>query len=799
MYSAFPPIVIDLYRGDDMADQPLIQHLQRLIFEHRPAVIAVFAVITVLMGWFATHLRIDAGFAKMIPLQHQYMKTFVKYRDEFGGANRVLIAIMSTDGDIFTPAFFETLKAATDEVFFISGVDRSRVKSLFTPNVRFTEVVVGGISGGNVVPAEFQPTDEGLARVRENILKAGIIGRLVANDFSGAIIYAELLEFDPNTGQRLDFVAVARELEDKVRDKFSSGFTQQQFDIRIIGFAKIVGDIADSAARIILFLVISFWIIALLLYLYSASVRMTMMILACYVIAVIWQLGTLTLLGYGIDPMLLPVPFLIGAICVSHGVQMVSAARAEIFNGADAQSAARESFRRLAVPGAVALVSDTAGFITILLIDIGIIREMAITASLGVAVILFTNLILLPVLLSYFTGEERYREKLHHRAEVLAPLWHALSMVAKRGPATVVLVFAAGLLVLGLWKGAEVKIGDLHHGVPELRPDSRYNIDASVIADRFSIGVDVLTVFVETVPEGCIKYEFMDAIDEFAWYVSNLPGVVSTQTLPMIAKVINSGWNEGSLKWRVLPRNQHALVQATSPVDTSSGLLNRDCSVMPVLMYTQDHKAETIERIVDAVKNYDVKHGHQDLRFRLAGGNVAVMAATNEAVREAQFPMLLYVFSAIILLCLLSFRTVTGTLCIVIPLILVSLLAYALMSWLGIGLKVNTLPVVALGVGIGVDYGIYIFSRFQSLLDEGNEIAEAYFTTLAITGVSVIVTGCTLAMGVAAWIFSPLQLQADMGILLTFMFLMNMLGAILLLPALACWLIHKKTRVPSSG
>jgi predicted RND superfamily exporter protein len=408
-------------------------------------------------------------------------------------------------------------------------------------------------------------------------------------------------------------------------------------------------------------------------------------------------------------------------------------------------------------------------------------------------------LILLPVLLSYFTGEERYCEKLHHRAEVLAPLWHALSMVAKRGPATVVLVFAAGLLLLGLWKGAEVKIGDLHHGVPELRPDSRYNIDASVIADRFSIGVDVLTVFVETVPEGCIKYEFMDAIDEFAWYVSNLPGVVSTQTLPMIAKVINSGWNEGSLKWRVLPRNQHALVQATSPVDTSSGLLNRDCSVMPVLMYTQDHKAETIERIVDAVKNYDVKHGHQDLRFRLAGGNVAVMAATNEAVREAQFPMLVYVFSAIILLCLLSFRTVTGTLCIVIPLILVSLLAYALMSWLGIGLKVNTLPVVALGVGIGVDYGIYIFSRFQSLLDEGNEIAEAYFTTLAITGMSVIVTGCTLAMGVAAWIFSPLQLQADMGILLTFMFLMNMLGAILLLPALACWLIHKKTRVPSSG
>ncbi len=776
-----------------------VRHLQRLIFGYRPVIITVFAVITVLMGWFATHLRIDAGFAKMFPLQHQYMQTFVKYREEFGGANRVLIAIMSKDGDIFTPAFFETLKAATDEVFFISGVDRSRVKSLFTPNVRFTEVVVGGISGGNVVPAEFQPTDEGLAQVRENILKAGIIGRLVANDFSGAIIYAELLEFSPDTGQRLDFVTVARELEQKVRDKFSKDFTQQQFDIHIIGFAKIVGDIADSALRILVFLAISFLIIAFLLYLYSASARMTMMILACAAISVIWQLGTLKLLGFGIDPMLLPVPFLIGAICVSHGVQMVSAVRAEIYNGADAQAAARESFRRLAVPGTVALASDTIGFITIMLIDIGIIREMAITASLGVAVIVFTNLILLPVLISYFTGEERLRKKLYRRAEVMASLWRTLSMVATRGPATAVLVVAAGLLILGLWKGTDVKIGDLHHGVPELRPNSRYNVDAAVIADRFSIGVDVLTVFVETVPEACIKYEYMDAIDRFAWHLANVPGVLSVQTLPMIAKVINAGWNEGSPKWRVLPRNQHALVQATSPVDTSSGLLNRDCSVMPVLMYTEDHKAETIERIVDVVKQYDEKHGNQNLRFRLAGGNVAVMAATNEAVKEAQFPMLLYVFSAIILLCLLSFRTITGTLCIVIPLILVSMLAYALMSWLEIGLKVNTLPVVALGVGIGVDYGIYIFSRFQSLLNEGQEIADAYFTTLAITGVSVIVTGCTLAIGVAAWIFSPLQLQADMGILLTFMFLMNMLGAILLLPALACWMFHKQSGVQSSA
>ena len=768
--------------------------LERMIFDHRVLVIAVFVLITVIMAWFTTHLRIDAGFTKLLPLQHPYMQKFVKYRDEFGGANRVLIAIMVKDGDIFTREFFDTLKAATDEVFFLPGVDRSRVKSLFTPNVRFTEVVVGGIQAGNVVPADFKPTSVGLAKVRENVLKAGIVGRLVANDFSGAIISAELLEFNPNTGAHLNYVDVAHQLENKIRRKFEQGFNQGNFDIHIIGFAKVVGDITDGAGRVIFFFVVAFLITAMLLYLYSSSFAITFILLFCSLLAVIWQMGLLPLLGFGLDPMSILVPFLVFAIGVSHGVQMISAVRAELFMGGTMEQAARNSFRKLLLPGAVALISDTIGFVTILLIDIGIIREMAITASLGVAVIIFTNLVLLPVLVSYLKGEDAYRAKLKRRAEAMSGFWHRLSAVARPGPAVVVCVICAGLFIFGLVQGTQVKIGDLHSGVPELRPESRYNLDTKAITEKFSIGVDVLTVFVETVAEGCIKHDVMTAIDTFAWQISNQPGVQSVLTLPQIAKVINAGWNEGNLKWRVLPRNPQSLVQATSPIETSSGLINKDCSVIPVLVFTTDHKAKTISGIVRAIKDFDAKSGSDRIRYQLAGSNVGVMAATNEAVEAAQFPMLFYVFTAIIVLCLLSFRSLAGTVCIIVPLALVSLLAYALMSYLQIGLKVNTLPVVALGVGIGVDYGIYIFSRFQELLREGLSIRDAYNKTLTITGFSVIFTGCTLAVGVATWIFSPLQFQADMGILLTFMFLMNMLGAIFLLPALAVWLLKPAHR-----
>lgn len=763
--------------------------LENLIFGHRRAVIVLFVLLTVFMGYQASHLRIDAGFAKMLPLKHEYMQTYVQYRDEFGGANRVLIALKVREGDIFTPEFFNTLRAVTDDVFFIPGVDRTRVSSLFTPNVRFTEVVEDGISGGNVIPADFSNTPEGLAKVRDNVLKSGYVGRLVANDFTAAIVSAELLEINPNTGERLDYIDVANQLE-AIRQKYSSDAIGLAFDYHIIGFAKVIGDIASGAARVVLFFLIAFIITAIFVYIYSQSFQLTVIPLACATIAVIWQLGLLTVLGYGIDPMSILVPFLVFAIGVSHGVQMISAHGAEVFTGASSLEAARAAFRRLLVPGAVALLTDTIGFITILFIEIRMIQEMAITAALGVGVIIFTNLALVPVLLSYVRHDEIYPLKLRRRHRHVEPLWRFLSRFASRRGAAPVLAVALVLLVGGWWKARQVKIGDLHPGVPELHSHSRYNIDTDMITSHFSIGVDLLTVIVETVPQGCTNYDIVTTIDRFEWHMRNVPGVQSVVGLPTVAKIITSGWNEGSLKWRTIPRDPSMLAQAVTYIDTSTGLLNSDCSVMPVLIFTTDHKAETIDRIVAEIKRFRAEHGSEDVQFRLATGNVGVMAATNETVAAAQFPILVGVFAAVILLCLITFRSVRATLCIILPLGLVSLLAYALMAFLEIGLKVSTLPVAALGVGIGVDYGIYIFSRLRSFGGD-IDLIEAYRRTLTITGNGVIFTGLTLAVGVGTWIFSPLKFQADMGILLTFLFLFNMLGAILLLPAIAAVLFKR--------
>jgi predicted RND superfamily exporter protein len=369
----------------------------------------------------------------------------------------------------------------------------------------------------------------------------------------------------------------------------------------------------------------------------------------------------------------------------------------------------------------------------------------------------------------------------------------------KPKPSMVIIVVSFAVGAWAFYRSSEVHIGDTQAGVPELRADSRYNRDTQVITSKFSIGVDILSVIVETVPDGGVDHEVVTLMDEFEGHIREVPGVQSVVSLPAMAKVVNAGYSEGSLKWRILPRNKDTLAQSVGHIDTSTGLLNANSSVMPILIFLADHKAETLRAVTDAVKAFAAAHPSPKAKFLLASGNAGVMAATNEVVAAAEKPILLWVFGAVIALCLIAFRSIRAALCIVLPLAIVSYLTYVVMIYLEIGLKTSTLPVVALGVGIGVDYGIYIFARLHSDLKAGEYFEDAMFAALKDTGAAVVFTGLTLAIGVSTWVFSNLKFQADMGLLLTFMFLVNMVGAIFLLPAMARWFWRHhtgRTQVP---
>ena len=766
----------------------LTHRIEDLVFRHRPLIIAVFALASLALSVSATRLEINAGFDKHLPGSHPFMNVFSKYQDEFGGANRLLIAVRARTGDIFSAPFLSRLREVTDAVFFLPGVNKASVRSLFTPNVRFIEVVRGGFTGGTIVPHNYRGSDEDLKRVRANVLKAGLVGRLVANDLSAAMVTAELVEVDPHTGERLDYMEVAHLLEERVRAPHTSPDTE----IHIIGFAKLAGDLADGEGNVLAFFLIALVLSSIPVYLFTQSGQYTGLLFLCSLMAVVWTLGLLSLFGFAIDPMSILVPFLVLAIGLSHGVQVAGATGAAICTGATRLEAARAASRRLAIPGTVALASDGAGFLTMLIIDVPLIRDLALTMSIGVGTILFTNLLLLPVLMSYIRHGSAYGERLRISAQTRAPLWDRLSRPASWPMSGVTLLLALGVLGAGLYYARDHAIGDVHQGVPELRPESRYNRDSAAITRLFAVGVDVFTVIAETQPDACIDFALLDRIDDFATRIAQLPGVRSTLSLPEVARRINAGFNEGHPKWRILPRNTTTLVQTTGQIETGSGLLNADCSVMPILIFTADHRAETIDRVVAVATAYADRYNDETIRFRLAAGNLGVMAATNDLVRNAEFEMLLWIYCAVSVLCLLAFRSIRGTLCVVLPLALVSTLTFALMALLDIGLKISTMPVAALGVGIGVDYGIYLFSDVKRRFDAGTSLAGAFRQTLETTGNAIMFIGLTLALGVSTWIFSDLQYQADMGLLLAFMFLANMAGAVLLVPALA-WLFHRES------
>ena len=765
---------------------------ERLIFNFRPFLLVLFVLATAFLSYKATQIKADTSFLKMIPGEHPFIQNMVDNLDNLGAAGTpIQIAVESTNGEIFDKEYMETLKLISDEVFYLPGVDRRSLESLWTPNVRWSEVTEEGFEGGPVLPNSYDGSEVKLNEFRSNILRSGRVGSLVSDNFKSSIVQATLFDRDPDTGAQLDYADFSKKLEEKVRDKFQN----ENVKIHIIGVSKLIGDLTEGGKEIPWYFLYAFMITMVLLFWYTRCWVGAIAPLICSVIAVFWQLGILVCLGYGMSAYSMLVPFLVFAIGVSHGIQIINAISIEQADGASAEVASRKAFRVLYVAGMTALVSDGIGFLTLLMIDIEAIKELAYAASIGIAVIVLTNLVLLPIIMSYVGMTKAGIEHVNEKNKAHPVLLEKISYFAHPKVARVSIVLALVGFAIGLVGGNNLQVGDLDPGAPELRPDSRYNLDNKFISENYTVSSDMFIIMVNTPKDECSTYENVEAIDRFGWVMENVEGVQSSVSFSFVIRQVLTGFNEGSLKWNTIPRDQQAINSTFFQIPNQ--LVNTDCSFAPIVLFLEDHKAETLKRVVAAAEKFIDENPMKNMTFSLATGNAGVEAATNDVIAKAQSQMLMVIYAVVIVLIFISFTSISAVACIVIPLALTSALCQALMAYLGIGIKVATLPVIALGVGIGVDYGIYIYGRLETYLKQGMGLQEAYLNTLKTTGKAVALTGVALAIGVGTWIFSPIKFQADMGKLLTFMFLWNMVGAIWLLPALAHFLIkpekmHKK-------
>jgi len=759
--------------------------VERLLFNHRALVVVLCLLLSAAFAYQATHLRLSAAFEKMIPVDHPYIQNYFKYRAQLGeGGNTLRIALQVKQGSIYDAQYLETLKQINDELFLLDGVDRPYMKSLWTPATRWIGVTEDGFDGGPVIPDDYDGSATSLERVRQNVERSGEIGRLVAANQRSSVILLPLQDT-----ATIDYQQLSERLE-ALRHKYEG----PNLSIAITGFAKVVGDLMEGLRLMQAFFLGTLGICALMLLWYTRCVRSTLLVLGCSLVAVIWLLGLLPTLGYDLDPYSILVPFLVFAIGLSHGAQKMNGIMQDIGRGADKLVAARFTFRRLFLTGAMALMADAVGFAVLMIIHIPVIQDLAVTATLGVMVLVLTNLVLLPILLSY-TGVSRRAAQREALAEQQAlgdggqrhALWAFLDRFTGRKWASLAILVAALLGLGGFLTSLQVKVGDLQPGAPELRPDSRYNRDNAFMIGNYAASSDKYVVMIKTPQYYCANYQTLVGVDALEARLQQLPGVVSTSSLAALSKQAAAGMNEGSLTWYEIPRNQGLLNAIITRAPRE--LFNQNCDLLTINVFLTDHKADTLARVVATVEAFAAAHDTEQVQYLSAAGNAGIEAATNIVVKKANTQMLLMVYAAVIALCFITFRSWRAVVCTVLPLLLTSVLCEALMVGLDIGLKVATLPVIALGVGIGVDYSLYVLSITLANLRQGLGLSQAYYRALLSTGKVVILTGVTLGVAVATWALSPIKFQADMGMLLAFMFIWNMLGALILTPALAHFLL----------
>jgi uncharacterized protein len=791
--------------------------LERLIFNHRLLILLVMAVVSALLAWQGSKLVVNGSFDRLIPQTHPYIKNYFDNKDDLRPiGNAVRIVVENTGGDVFDRDYLEFLAKVNDRAFLVKGVDRPWVKSLWMAGVRWQEVTEHGFESAPVMMQGFTGTPEQLAQVRANTQRAGIVGSIVANDLRSSMIVLPLLETYPDTGKRVDYGALGRSLETDIR-----AMQTPRFRIHIVGFGKLVGDLIAGLGEVQVFFAISAAIATLVMLLYTRCIRSTLLLVSVSVLGVVWLLGLMHVFGFELDPYSILVPFLIFAIGLSHGAQKMNGIMQDVARGTHKYVAARYTFRRLFITGLTALLTNVVGFAVMMVIDIPVIHDMALTASMGVLVLIFTKLVVIPVALSYIGVSRKAAQRvLRDTDEVrsgqgaVARAWALLVNFTRRGPATAA-TLAAVIVGAGTWLvSTHVQVGDLDAGAPELRADSRYNQDVAFVNQHYGLSTDLFVVMVqgasaknpafknvspsdEALTCDRDKFKLMTTADDLEWTLQNTPGVQATVSAGTLGRYQSAGLNEGSPKWMFNGRNPRQLNSSVRQLlDFQPGAITTDCSLIPVVAYLSDHKAATVAGVLAAVERYAADNADKDVRILPAAGSAGIESLTNIVVAKAQRQMLLLVYGAVVLLCLITFRSWRAVVVALVPLLITSTLCEALMVWLGIGIKVATLPVIALGVGVGVDYALYILSIQLVLQRQGVSLATAYRRSLEFTGKIVALVGVTMAAGVVTWAWSPIKFQADMGILLTFMFLWNMVGALVLIPALSYFLLG---RVGSSG
>lgn len=750
------------------------------ILRFRILAILLIVGITVIFGFYASKLKIATDFISFYPPKHPFIQLYSKYRSMFGSANVMVMAVEVKNGDIYSWKTIDKINRITQAMLQVEGCNPAQLASITHPKIKNVEVTGMGITLKPVVHLGLERNEIGLQEIKRSIYSnEGIRGFYVSPDDKSAAIYAGFWE------QGWDPAVVYKKIE-----AIKAAETDKDHNIYCTGYPALYSYIYSLAPQIIKMLFVTFVVLFALLLYYFRTIQGVVVPFVSAIISAVWGLGFASMLGYALDPLILVVPLIISARLISHSVQCMSRYYEEYLSVGDRREALIKGYGEMLAPATLSTLTDAVGLLLISVATIPIMRHLGIFSSFWVMTIVVTVPTLNPLLLSFIHPPEASKIERQTRGRIYSKVSRFLVKPSEGKSRWVVVAVVALILVGGGIYSHKLKIGDTEAGSATLFPNHPYNESFRFFNKNF-VGATQLIILAEGKEPGAIKnFNSLKSIEQFQQYMESEGGAGGTLTFNNMIKSVYRTFHEGNPKWEMVPKSEKDLAQIGYIIRNNAAPGEMDTYVdyswtnATITCFYKSYTSDLIKSSIAKAKEFIEKNKTEKINYRLAGGLLGILYAVNEEVEYSYWVSLIVVFLACFLLCTLTFRSIKCGFILIIPLAVSQIITEVFMLLYGIDVNINSLPVAAIAVGIGINYGIYLLARINREYSISKDYLVANRIAMETTGKTIVFTESTMLAGIFFMIFVNMKFQSEMGLLLTILMMLNMINALILIPVL---------------
>ncbi len=762
----------------------MMERIANFLAKFRLAVVLIILGISAVFFYYALKLPVRISLEKLFPYNHPFVQLNKDLGTKFGGANTMLVMVKSRQGTIYRKESLEEIKRVTEYFMYKPYSVMSLVASVTLEKSKYTRA-----SGMDVLeikpvfPADFDSSKaESFALAKQMTRESGVFhGLLVSDDDSAALIIVEVKD-------DADYVKIGADIAALSADLGKKGVAE----LHISGRPALLARIYKLGNEISFLVIVGLLVSVALLYILYRSFYGVLAIVFVTILCAIWGLGLMSLMKFELSPLLLILPILVSTRAVSHALQIYSRYTEEYqHTGKDSTLSMKNTIVKMMIPNWSAVGTDVFGFFVLYLIKITIIQEIAISMGIWVLTLAILAGTFLPVLASYLPTkivESNMLDRVSYRMCAFS--------VSRRGTATVV-ALSGVILVASLIYVGRIQIGDEDPGSSLLFRTDPYNMDTRIINKAFSrAGADGLLLFFQGNENDAIKEpEVLRYFDKFERNVmTQMPEVAEgAWSLVTILKKINTELHGGDPKWGLIPDTKamcaNLIFMFSMKNDSTefSRYTDPTYKIANTVVFFKDHTPPTIQKMDRVCNEFFASHPPRLDKigeFKYAGGSMGLEAATTNVVETSHVRIDIYILITIFVICVVTYRSFVAGFLVMLPLLAANVIVTGAMAFMHIGLTIDTLPVVAIGVGIGADFGIYLFSRVLEEMEEaGNDFEKAIQKTFLTTGKTILFSGITMIVPLyLIGILTTIKFQSQIGILIGTILTINMLWSLTIQP-----------------